>query len=172
MIHLWSKQMKHIILFFSLATTLLLSLKNDHSTITTSMTRESQTLSVSVNRAADEVYTYMANVQHLATWAAGLCVAVVKNTGANTWLIHTPTGEASVRFVEQNNFRIVDHYVKQGQDPEVYIPIRVLENEQGSEVIFTLFRLPGMNDERFEKDKQAVQKDLNTLKRILEAGAQ
>lgn len=161
--------MKHIILFFSMATTLLLSLKNDHSTITTSMTRLSQTLSVTINRPADEVYAYMANIQHLADWAAGLCESVIRNTGANTWLIHTPTGEASVRFVEQNKFRIVDHYVKQGQDPEVYIPIRVLENEQGSEVIFTLFRLPGMK-ERFEKDRQAVQKDLDTLKKLIEAG--
>ena len=164
--------MKHIILFFSLATTLLLTRKNDHSTNSTSMTRLSQTLSVSVNRSADEVYAYMANIQHLADWAAGLCVSVVKNTGPNTWLIKTPTGEATVRFAEQNKFRIVDHYVKQGQDPEVYIPIRVIENEQGCEVIFTLFRLPAMTDERFEKDKQAVQQDLNTLKKLIEAGVQ
>ncbi|AXY73335.1 SRPBCC family protein [Paraflavitalea soli] len=164
--------MKHIILFFGIATSLLLSRKNDHSTSTTNMTRVSQTLSISINRPADEVYAYMANVQHLAAWAAGLCVSVIRNTGTNTWQIRTPTGEASVRFVAKNNFRIVDHYVQQGQDPEVYIPIRVLENEQGSEVIFTLFRLPGMNDERFEKDRQAVQKDLNTLKALIEAGAQ
>jgi uncharacterized membrane protein len=163
--------MKHILLIFGLATSQLLSQPNNHSIMTTSMTAQSKTLSVSVNRPADEVYAFMSNTQNLSTWAAGLCRSIVKDLGNHTWLINTPNGEATVRFVEKNKFRIMDHYVKQGHDPEVYIPIRILENEQGSEVVFTLFRLPGMTDERFEQDRQAVQKDLDTLKKLLETGS-
>lgn len=131
-----------------------------------------QTLSISINRPADAVYNFMRDINKLPAWAAGLCLSIVKSTGENTWLIHTPTGEATVRLTEQNKFRIMDHYVQIGYDPEIYIPIRVLENGEGSEILFTLFRLPGMTDERYEQDRQAVQKDLDTLKKLLESSGQ
>jgi hypothetical protein len=38
----------------------------------------------------------------------------------------------------------------------------------GCEVVFTLRRLPGMSDEEFERDGNAVADDLARLKRIVE----
>ena len=38
----------------------------------------------------------------------------------------------------------------------------------GSEVIFTLFRLPGMTDEAFARDAEWVERDLRALKALLE----
>jgi len=35
---------------------------------------------------------------------------------------------------------------------EVYVPIRVLPNGSGSTVLFTLFQLPGMSDEKYAED--------------------
>jgi hypothetical protein len=64
--------------------------------------------------------------------------------------------------------RFADHYVSIGNAPEVYIPIRVIANGSGSEVLFTLFRYPDMTDEIYARDKAAVQKDLETLKQLLE----
>lgn len=150
-----------------MATTHLAPGQNDHTKNKSSMTT-SITLSTSIQRPASEVYDYMRDPAHLTTWAAGLALSVKEKIGQDTYLIETPNGEATVRFTEENKFRIMDHWVKQGPDPEVYIPIRILENGKGSEVIFTLFRLPGMTDERFAQDKQAVQKDLATLKKLLE----
>lgn len=96
----------------------------------------------------------------------------MKTIDNNTLLINTPKGEATVRFAEKNKFRIMDHYVKWANDPEVYNPIRVLDNDKGSEVIFTLFRQPDMNDEPYAQDRQAVEKDLATLKKLLERSSQ
>jgi hypothetical protein len=51
---------------------------------------------------------------------------------------------------------------------EVYVPMRVLANGSGSEVVFTLFRLPDMSDEKYAEDMQLVERDLRGLKDILE----
>lgn len=51
---------------------------------------------------------------------------------------------------------------------EVYVPMRVLSNGSGSEVIFTLLRLPDMSDERYAEDVGLVEQDPTTLKHVLE----
>jgi hypothetical protein len=48
--------------------------------------------------------------------------------------------------------------------------MRVVSNGEGSEVIFTLFRTPGMTDEILERDIRWVTGDLATLKDLLEGG--
>lgn len=74
-----------------------------------------------------------------------------------------------VRFTEQNNFGVLDHYVIPESGPEIYIPLRVISNGGGSEIIFTLFRQPGMSEEKFAADADWVRRDLNALKTLLEA---
>lgn len=46
--------------------------------------------------------------------------------------------------------------------------MRVLSNGVGSEVLFTLFRLPDMSDEKYAEDMRMVERDLRTLKDLLE----
>jgi len=51
---------------------------------------------------------------------------------------------------------------------EVYVPMRVQPNGSGSEVIFTLFWLPGMTGQQFVEGVGMVERDLKTLKDVLE----
>src|SRR5882724_7166277 len=51
---------------------------------------------------------------------------------------------------------------------DLYIPMRVLSNASGFELVFTLFRLPGMTDEKFSADAEWVMRDLAAAKRVLE----
>ncbi len=44
----------------------------------------------------------------------------------------------------------------------------MVANGSGSEVSFTLFRLPGVADEEFEADAAQVELDLKALKALLE----
>jgi hypothetical protein len=46
--------------------------------------------------------------------------------------------------------------------------MRVLPNGSGSEVIFTILRSPEMSDEKFAEDIGLVERDLRTLKNLLE----
>jgi hypothetical protein len=64
---------------------------------------------------------------------------------------------------------VLDHYVNPAPEIEVYVPMRVLPNGSGSEVIFTLFQLSDMSDERFAEDVEMVERDLKTLKNVLES---
>jgi hypothetical protein len=52
---------------------------------------------------------------------------------------------------------------------EIYIPMRVISNGAGSEVLFTLFHLPDMSDEKFAADAEWVKRGLNAVKNLLEA---
>ena len=52
----------------------------------------------------------------------------------------------------------------------VYIPLRVIADGDGCEVVFTLRRAPGMTDADLERDAALVTGDLALLKRLLEGG--
>jgi hypothetical protein len=46
--------------------------------------------------------------------------------------------------------------------------MRLVSNGDGCELLFTLFREPGMTDEHYNSDADFVQRDLNGLKALLE----
>ena len=50
----------------------------------------------------------------------------------------------------------------------VHIPMRVIADGDGCEVVFTLRRLPGMSGGDFDRDTGLVTADLARLKRVLE----
>jgi hypothetical protein len=77
-------------------------------------------------------------------------------------------GRVSVAFVPRNEYGVLDHDVTLPSGEIIYNPMRVTKDGSGSEVVFTLRRLPGMSDEDFERDAKAVAADLARLKRVLE----
>jgi hypothetical protein len=46
--------------------------------------------------------------------------------------------------------------------------MRLITNGSGCELLFTLFREPGITDESYNADANFVQRDLNALKELLE----
>ena len=131
------------------------------------MTYRSQHLSVAINRPAEQVYAFAANPEHLPHWAAGLSGSIQKVNGA--WIAESPMGRVTVTFAAPNGFGILDHHVTLPTGVTVYNPMRVVPNNDGSEVIFTLYQRPEMSDDIFAEDARAVMRDLATLKRLLEA---
>jgi len=123
-------------------------------------------VSVSINRPLHEVYEFVSDVENLPTWAAGLCTSVRK--AGNEWIATGTLGEVKVRFAERNGFGVLDHDVVLEHGVTVHNPIRVVPNGTGSELTFTLFRQPGISDGEFADDAKAVEKDLGTLKALLE----
>lgn len=131
------------------------------------MSAQSLTLSISINRSPDDVYHFVSDIENLPRWA--FCKAVRQE--ASGWLMVTAEGEFPIRFVPSNEYRVLDHYVTVAPGVVVYVPMRVLANPAGgSDVVFTLFRLPTMTDADFTRDKGMVEADLAKLKRLLESG--
>ncbi|MGL4553311.1 MAG: SRPBCC family protein [Gemmataceae bacterium] len=123
-------------------------------------------LSIPIARPAAEVYAFAARPENLARWASGLG-AVSGRDGE--WLrAETPGGPIRLRFAPENEFGVLDYWVRPDGAPEVFVPKRVVPNGDGAEVVFTLFRQPEMTDERFATDVAWVERDLATLKAVLE----
>jgi hypothetical protein len=64
---------------------------------------------------------------------------------------------------------LVHHDVLLDSGATSHNPMRVVPNGDGSEVVFTLLRLPGTSDDQFVADAGAVERDLRQLKILLEA---
>ena len=129
-------------------------------------TFESRTLTVRIARPRRDVYDFLAAPENFPRWASGLGRSLKKADGE--WIADSPEGPVRVRFTERNEFGILDHHVAVRPGLDVYIPMRVIANGTGSEVLFTLFRLPGMTDEAFARDAEWVERDLRALKALLE----
>ena len=127
---------------------------------------QSRNLSVQINRNARDVYDFTSAPENFPQWASGLGQSLKKVNG--DWIAETPQGPMRVRFTEHNEVGVLDHWVSPEPGVEIYIPMRVIPNGSGSELIFTLFRLSDMSDEKFAADAEWVMRDLTALKNLLE----
>lgn len=132
------------------------------------MTSESQHLSVVIDRPAAAVYEFAGDPANLPRWAAGLARAAMERVDGQ-WVAQSPMGRVTVGFVEHNDFGVLDHVVTLPSGDSVYNPLRVIPYGEASEVVFTLRRQPGMTDQQFQADADAVRADLASLALILEA---
>jgi hypothetical protein len=123
-------------------------------------------ISVSINRPAGEVYEFASNPENLPKWAAGLSGSIKKVN--EDWIAKAPMGRVKVKFAEKNQFGVLDHNVTLPSGAQVYNPMRVFPNNDGSELVFTLYRRPDVSDQEFAKDAKAIEKDLAKLKTLLE----
>ena len=122
-------------------------------------------LTVSIDRPYADVYKFVSVPDNFLNWASGLENLQKKG---DHWITKTPQGEMILRFTPANDFGIADHTVTTPDGTNIHCPMRVIVNETGADVQFTLFRTPDMDDAKFAHDAEWVQKDLNTLKHYLE----
>jgi len=130
------------------------------------MASEIRHLSTFIDRPAQEVYDYASDPAHLPEWAAGLSSAMEQVDGQ--WFADSPMGRIEIDFTPRNEYGVLDHTVRLPSGEATANPMRVLPDGAGCEVVFTLRRRPGMTDEDFAADANAVQADLRTLKQLLE----
>lgn len=126
----------------------------------------SQTISVSIRCDPKVVYEFVLNLANLPRWARSTIRSIKQVNGK--WVAETAQGSVTIDFTERNNFGILDHYVKLPSGAIVFVPIRVIKNGDGSEVIFTVFRTADMSDDRYSEDVKSVKQDLNILKNLVE----
>ena len=127
---------------------------------------KSKTLTVSINCGPKKVYQFVSNLENMPKWAKTFCRSIKKSNGE--WIIETPQGSMGIRIAPKNEFGILDHTVIPAPGVEVFVPMRVVPNASGSEVVFTLFQQSGMSDEDFARDQGMVEQDLATLKQVME----
>ena len=129
-------------------------------------TLESRTLTVRIERPFPAVYDFLVDPAHWNAWAFGLGNSL--RHASDGWVADSDGGIVHIRFTPRNDFGIVDHTVTRASGSEVYVPMRLIANSQGCELLFTLFREPGITNLQFRADASFVQNDLNRLKGLLE----
>ena len=132
--------------------------------------RDVHHVSVFIARRPAEVYAFASDPRNLPRWAAGLARSEVTQDG-DGWAADAPFGRIRIRFAPPNPFGVMDHDVELESGVTVHNPMRVVPNGEGSEFVFTLFRRAGMSDAELDRDKAAVERDLDTLKSLLERAA-
>gem|GEM_PF-69424 len=130
------------------------------------MTFAAKHIGVSINRSAAHVYEFASNPENLPKWAAGLSGSIKRVN--EEWIAESPMGTVKVKFAEKNKFGVLDHDVTLSSRTKFYNPMRVFPNNDGSELVFTVYRRPDVSDQEFAADAKAVEKDLAKLKTLLE----
>lgn len=129
---------------------------------------EARTINISVARDWRELYEAIWQPESFPKWASGLSRSNLRRDG-ETWRAEGPDGAIRIRFTAHNPFGIMDHHVELAEDREVYVPLRIIRNGAGAEVLLTLFRQPGMSDEVLARDIDWVRRDLAVLREMAEA---
>lgn len=126
----------------------------------------SRTVSISIARQPADVYAYLAEPADFPRWSEFI---TAMQPDGDEWIATTTASTCRIRFTPRNTLGVVDHIVTAAPDVEVFVPLRVVANGDGSEVLFTIFRQPTQDDPQFEADVAMVVTDLRNLKRVLES---
>ncbi len=123
-------------------------------------------ITASIDRDWREVYAFASKPENFSRWAAGLGTRF--EPSGDEWIAEDPGGHTiRIRFTPPNAFGVLDHTVT-GEGGETRNAMRIVPNGTGAEAMFTLVQTPSMTDEIFAADAAAVQRDLETLKALLE----
>ncbi len=126
----------------------------------------SRTLSISIQARSSKVYDFVSEPLNLPLWATTFVHSIKETRGE--WVIGTAQGPAKIHIAPKNDFGILDHRLQFASGVEVNVPMRVVPNGDGCEVLFTVFHQPEMTDEAYAADIKLVEQDLQTLKTLLE----
>lgn len=132
------------------------------------MARDVRHLSVTIDCQPATAYAWLSVPENFPQWAAGLATSLRPVDGS--WVAETPFGAMKILFSPPNEHGVLDHWVYPEAGGEIYVPLRVVPNGAGCELVLTLFRTPGMTDERFAADAERVRQDLQFARKLLEYG--
>jgi hypothetical protein len=120
-------------------------------------------LSVTIPKRFDLVNAYLSDPANWKQWASGLGeMRFDAATGA--WTARQEGGVVTIVFTPPNVFGILDHRVTLPDGSVVIMPARAMANGDSTELVFTLFRQPGMDDATWKRDEEWVKRDLERLK--------
>jgi hypothetical protein len=126
------------------------------------------TLTLSVAAPSAAVYAYAANPANLPDWAPAFCRSAQQDA-AGQWWLETPMGRLAATFAAANPFGVLDHHLVFPDGSSVDVAMRVIANDAGAELLFTLIRPADQTDAEHAEDCRLVMADLNMLKRHVEA---
>lgn len=128
----------------------------------------SRTVAIAIDRPVDDVFEFLIEPTNFAKWAF-VGYAQMRHLRDRDWVVETSVGQRILRFPARNAYGILDHYalLSDGAEPHP-IPMRVVANGDGTELIYTFYQRPGMSEVEWTSLIEWVSTDLMTLKSLLE----
>ena len=125
-------------------------------------------ISRSIEASVSDVVAIAGDPSQLPGWASGLSSGIRQQDGR--WLADSPLGAVEIRFVGPVELGILDHDVTLPDGSVTHNPLRALPNDGGSEVVFSLFRKPGVTDAELDEDAATIREDLDRLAGLVKRG--
>lgn len=119
-----------------------------------------------VNHTVAEVMSVAADLTRLPEWAQGFAAGAEPD--GDGWVIEAPFGRVRAVFDLDVEKGILDHDVTMPDGTVVHNRLRVEPRPHGSDIVFTVLRLPGMTEAQLEADAAAVAADLRRLAELCE----
>jgi uncharacterized protein YndB with AHSA1/START domain len=126
----------------------------------------SDTQSVTIAVAPEQVLTFVADGANLPRWAVGFAKSV-RPDGAG-WIVRTAQGEVQTAIAADERTGTVDFRMEPAPGVVATAYARVMPNGGGAEFVFTQFQQPGVPDDVFDQLAAAVGHELVALKVLLE----
>jgi hypothetical protein len=126
----------------------------------------SDTHSVTIEASVEAVRRFVADPANLPRWAIGFAQAVRREQQG--WVVTTAQGDMPVEITTDEVSAVVDFHLQPAPGVRVTAYSRVVSAGAGSVYTFTQVRAPGMPDEVFDGQVQALRHELDVLKRTAE----
>ncbi len=126
----------------------------------------SHTLSVAIPRNWVDLYETIWQPAYFPKWLSALNQGELQPDG-DRWQGNGAGGPVKVRFSEHNPWCIMDFYINGGYSKEIFVPMRIVANESGSQLLLTLFRQPLQSDDKFAAELDVARGDLEKLRALL-----
>ena len=137
-----------------------------HSVVTT----PSDTRAVTIAAPPEQVFAFVANPENLPRWAVGFCRAIRRDTDVpDQWIVTTGQGNLPIRYVTEAALGVIDFYISPAPGIELAAFSRVVRNGDGAEYVFTQLQAPGMPDEVFQAQIDALVEELHVLRSVIRA---
>jgi uncharacterized protein YndB with AHSA1/START domain len=127
----------------------------------------SDTQSVTIEAPVDRVFAMVSDPTRLPEWAIGFAEAVTARP-AGGWTVRTGTGEVALDVESDKARGTVDFHMEPARGTKVVAWSRVVGDDRRSHFLFTQAQSPGMPDEVFDAQVEAVRHELSVLKARLE----
>ena len=130
-------------------------------------TLETATISMTINAPPESVSADLADPSSHLEWATEFFSGTAEDQGDGTWQVTVPRmgGPVLLRIDGDTTQGVIDMYLAPlGAPFGAPLPVRVVPNGDGSDVLFTLARFPNQSDEEWVEGLRSMERELTNLK--------
>lgn len=128
---------------------------------------QTKTLTISIDAPFTKVATDLANPSTHPEWATEFFSGTAKKMSNGEVLVTVPMMGGSVRYKIEADLEsgVLDLFLSpEGADFGAPLPVRLIKNGDGVDVLWTLTRFPGVADSAWEHGVVSMKKELLALK--------